>query len=61
MLACGLSGAVYFVDDNFIAHRRAVRELLPHLIEWQKRNRYPYSLGLRGDAEHRQAAGNSRR
>ena len=59
MLACGLAGAVYFVDDNFIAHRRAVRELLPHLIDWQKRNRYPYSLRLRGDAEHRQAAGNS--
>ena len=44
MLACGLYGAVYFVDDNFIAHKRAVRELLPHLIDWQKRNRYPYSL-----------------
>lgn len=44
MLACGLAGAVYFVDDNFIAHRRGVRELLPHLIDWQKRNRYPYSL-----------------
>jgi radical SAM superfamily enzyme YgiQ (UPF0313 family) len=41
MLACGMMGAVYFVDDNFIAHKRAVRELLPHLIEWQKRNGYP--------------------
>jgi radical SAM superfamily enzyme YgiQ (UPF0313 family) len=41
MLECGLTGAVYFVDDNFIAHKRAVRELLPHLVEWQKRNRYP--------------------
>ena len=44
MLACGLSAAVYFVDDNFIAHRRAVRELLPHLVEWQKRNHYPLSF-----------------
>jgi radical SAM superfamily enzyme YgiQ (UPF0313 family) len=35
---------VYFVDDNFIAHRRAVRELLPHLIDWQKRNEYPLAL-----------------
>ena len=42
MLACGLSGAVYFVDDNFIAHRRAARELLPHLIAWQQRNGYPF-------------------
>ncbi len=44
LVACGLSGAVYFVDDNFIAHRRGVRELLPHLIEWQKRNRYPVAF-----------------
>jgi radical SAM superfamily enzyme YgiQ (UPF0313 family) len=41
MLACGLNTAVYFVDDNFIAHKRGVRELLPHLVEWQKRNKYP--------------------
>jgi radical SAM superfamily enzyme YgiQ (UPF0313 family) len=41
---CGLAGAVYFVDDNFIAHRRAAKELLPHLIEWQQRNRFPFSL-----------------
>jgi hopanoid C-2 methylase len=40
LLACKSLGAVYFVDDNFIAHRRAVRELLPHLIEWQRRNGY---------------------
>jgi radical SAM superfamily enzyme YgiQ (UPF0313 family) len=39
--ACGLSTAVYFVDDNFIANRRAVRELLPHLIAWQERNSFP--------------------
>ena len=42
LLACGLTGAVYFVDDNFIAHRRAVRELLPHLVNWQKRNGYAF-------------------
>lgn len=42
LLACGSLGAVYFVDDNFIAHRRAVRELLPHLIEWQRRNGYAF-------------------
>jgi len=44
MLACGLSGAVYFVDDNFIANRRAVRDLLPALVEWQKRNGYAYAM-----------------
>jgi hypothetical protein len=43
-VACGLSTSVYFVDDNFIANKRAVREMLPHLIEWQKRNGYPLLL-----------------
>lgn len=40
MLECGLAGAVYFVDDNFIGNRKAALDLLPHLIEWQKRNGY---------------------
>jgi radical SAM superfamily enzyme YgiQ (UPF0313 family) len=44
LLACGLSGAVYFVDDNFIAHKRAVRELLPSLVEWQQRNGFAYLM-----------------
>src|SRR5207237_1125638 len=33
--------SVYFVDDNFIGNQKAAQELLPHLIEWQRRNRYP--------------------
>jgi len=41
MLRHGNPGAVYFVDDNFIAHRRAARELVAHLARWQKRNGYP--------------------
>ena len=41
MLRHGNPGAVYFVDDNFIANRRAARELVAHLIDWQKRNGYP--------------------
>jgi radical SAM superfamily enzyme YgiQ (UPF0313 family) len=40
--ACGLADIVYFVDDNIIANRRALRELLPVLIAWQKTNGYPY-------------------
>ncbi|MDO8978224.1 MAG: B12-binding domain-containing radical SAM protein [Afipia sp.] len=38
LLECGLTGSVYFVDDNFIGNRKAALELLPHLVEWQKRN-----------------------
>jgi radical SAM superfamily enzyme YgiQ (UPF0313 family) len=41
MLAAGISGSVYFVDDNFIGNKKAARALLPHLIEWQKRRGYP--------------------
>jgi radical SAM superfamily enzyme YgiQ (UPF0313 family) len=32
---------VYFVDDNFIGNRKAAREMLPHLIAWQKQHGYP--------------------
>jgi hopanoid C-2 methylase len=41
LLEAGNPGAVYFVDDNFVGNRKAVSELLPHLIEWQKTNGYP--------------------
>jgi radical SAM superfamily enzyme YgiQ (UPF0313 family) len=32
---------VYFVDDNFIGNRKAAREMLPHLIAWQRKHGYP--------------------
>lgn len=32
---------IYFVDDNFIANRKATREMLPHLVAWQKQRGYP--------------------
>ncbi|MEH2201530.1 B12-binding domain-containing radical SAM protein [Nostoc sp.] len=41
MRQSGNLGAVYFVDDNFVGDRRAAMKLLPHLIDWQKRNGYP--------------------
>jgi radical SAM superfamily enzyme YgiQ (UPF0313 family) len=41
ILQSGNPGAVYFVDDNFVGDRRAAMQLLPHLIDWQKRNGYP--------------------
>ena len=41
MLEAGISGSVYFVDDNFIGNKKAARTLLPHLVAWQKRRGYP--------------------
>ncbi len=42
LLDCGSTGWIYFVDDNFIGNRKAARDLLPHIIAWQKRNGYPF-------------------
>ena len=44
LVECGLAGSVYFVDDNFIGNRKAALELLPHLVEWQKRHGFRIRL-----------------
>jgi radical SAM superfamily enzyme YgiQ (UPF0313 family) len=44
MLAAGICGSVYFVDDNFIGNKKAARELLPHLVEWQKSRGFPFQF-----------------
>jgi hopanoid C-2 methylase len=44
MVECKGPDFIYFVDDNFIANRRAARELLPHLVDWQRRNGYPLAF-----------------
>ncbi len=37
----GHPAVIYFVDDNFIGNKKATREMLPHLIEWQRKHDYP--------------------
>lgn len=32
--------AIFWVDDNLIGNKKAARQLLPHLVEWQKRTGY---------------------
>lgn len=55
--ATGYEGSVFFVDDNFIGNKRAVRELIPELIDWQTRNGRPFdfyteaSVNLASDPE----------
>jgi len=44
LLECGVTGSVYFVDDNFIGNRKAALDLLPHLIEWQNKTGYTIRL-----------------
>ncbi len=44
LLAEGVIGTVYFVDDNLVGDRKALLALLPHLIDWQRRNGYAVSF-----------------
>ncbi|KQP58783.1 MULTISPECIES: B12-binding domain-containing radical SAM protein [unclassified Methylobacterium] len=37
----GHPAVVYFVDDNFIGNRKATKDMLPHLVAWQKKNHFP--------------------
>jgi hopanoid C-2 methylase len=40
----GHPAVVYFVDDNFIGNRKAAREMLPHLIAWQREHDFPLNF-----------------
>jgi radical SAM superfamily enzyme YgiQ (UPF0313 family) len=40
IVAAGPPGAIYFVDDNFIGNPKAALDLLPRLVEWQRRSGY---------------------
>ncbi|MBW2977508.1 DUF4070 domain-containing protein [Candidatus Woesearchaeota archaeon] len=53
----GWKGQVFIVDDNFIGHKNNVKEMLPLLIQWQKKHKFPFtftteaSLNLAEDKE----------
>jgi hopanoid C-2 methylase len=41
VIAAAGATSVYFVDDNFIGNQKAALELLPHLVAWQEKNKFP--------------------
>ncbi|HSD28729.1 MAG TPA: B12-binding domain-containing radical SAM protein [Vicinamibacteria bacterium] len=42
--ASGFRGMVFFVEDNFIGKKKAVRELLPRVERWQRENGWPFEF-----------------
>lgn len=44
LLRSGWRDDVFIVDDNFIGNKKNVKRLLPELIEWSARRRYPFSF-----------------
>jgi radical SAM superfamily enzyme YgiQ (UPF0313 family) len=40
----GWRSGVFVVDDNFIGNKSRVKNMLPHLIRWQKQHKYPFML-----------------
>jgi radical SAM superfamily enzyme YgiQ (UPF0313 family) len=58
LLQSGWKGSVFFVDDNFIGHKKKLKkELLPALIRWMEKNNHPFyfmtetSINLADDGE----------
>jgi radical SAM superfamily enzyme YgiQ (UPF0313 family) len=37
-------GSVFIVDDNFIGNKKKVKELLPHIVEWNLRHGSPFTF-----------------
>jgi len=53
----GFSGDVFFVDDNFIGNKKAVKAVLPEIAAWRRRTRPPLefyteaSMNIADDSE----------
>lgn len=55
--ALGHRGHIFFVDDNLIGNKKAVKQFLPELVRWQQEHGFPFdfsteaSINLADDAE----------
>ncbi len=48
----GWTENIFFVDDNFIAHRKVIKEkLLPAIIKWSKERNYPFTFNTQASID----------
>jgi len=40
----GWRGSLFIVDDNFIGNKRAIKSMLPRVIEWMRDHEYPFTF-----------------
>lgn len=40
----GFRGSLFVVDDNFVSNKHRAREMLRHLVEWQRAHDFPFSV-----------------
>jgi radical SAM superfamily enzyme YgiQ (UPF0313 family) len=42
----GYRGHIDIVDDNFISNKKAVKGLLPKMVDWQKKHNWPFEFSI---------------
>jgi radical SAM superfamily enzyme YgiQ (UPF0313 family) len=42
--ATGFRGSLFVVDDNFVSNKHKAREMLRHLVVWQREHGYPFAV-----------------
>ena len=40
----GFRGSLFIVDDNFIGNKVRIKQILPEVIQWQKKHKYPFLI-----------------